>query len=338
MPTPRRTLAPRGLVVLLLLTMLAVGCARGDSNVAATVAGVEISVAELNKQVEDAMRVPQIAEQVKGNREITRQLEITLLGRMIATTLLDQAAKELGVTATDQELRSRLDQVIAESGGPQAYEQRLSAIALTEQSALAQIRMSVLSEKMADKLGQSITVSDVSADELNSAYARQFSGAGPVARHILLATQEEAQGTKDRIVKGEDFAVLAKQLSKDTATGQLGGLLGEIPPGQTVPEFEQAVNAAKENEVVGPVKTQFGFHIIQRLPSPPSHDLVDDALREQLVQQRQGQAFQDYITKQREKTEVEVNPRFGEWDPKTGEVRPAEPLGGLESNRPAPAE
>lgn len=81
------------------------------------------------------------------------------------------------------------------------------------------------------------------------------------ARHILVPTEEAAQDLKSRIEKGEDFADLAKEHSQ-CPSGSRGGELGEFGPGQMVREFDEVVFSAPVNEVQGPVKTQFGFHLI----------------------------------------------------------------------------
>ncbi|MEX2496952.1 MAG: peptidylprolyl isomerase [Woeseia sp.] len=82
------------------------------------------------------------------------------------------------------------------------------------------------------------------------------------ARHILVDTEEQAQELKDQIEGGADFAVLAKEHSS-CPSGQKGGELGEFGPGMMVREFDEVVFSADVNKVQGPVKTQFGFHLLE---------------------------------------------------------------------------
>ncbi len=82
------------------------------------------------------------------------------------------------------------------------------------------------------------------------------------ALHILLKTEKEASLLLQQLQKGGDFAKLAKRHST-CPSGKKGGDLGEFYKGQMVKPFEQAVFKAKLFEVVGPVKTQFGFHLIK---------------------------------------------------------------------------
>ncbi|MBE2905595.1 peptidylprolyl isomerase PrsA [Anoxybacillus flavithermus] len=83
------------------------------------------------------------------------------------------------------------------------------------------------------------------------------------ASHILVDDEKTAKEIKAKLEKGEDFAKLAKEYSKDTVSAQNGGDLGWFGPGKMVEEFEKAAYALKVGEISDPVKTQFGYHIIK---------------------------------------------------------------------------
>lgn len=85
------------------------------------------------------------------------------------------------------------------------------------------------------------------------------------ARHILVKTAKEAEQLKKRIHLGEDFGKLAKKFSNCPSGKRHAGDLGEIKPGQMVKAFDKAVFKGKELDVQGPIKTQFGYHLIQVL-------------------------------------------------------------------------
>ena len=82
------------------------------------------------------------------------------------------------------------------------------------------------------------------------------------ARHILVATEEECLDLMKRIEGGEDFGALAASHSQ-CPSGQRGGALGSFGPGQMVPEFDAAVFGGEVGVVQGPVKTDFGFHLLE---------------------------------------------------------------------------
>lgn len=85
------------------------------------------------------------------------------------------------------------------------------------------------------------------------------------ARHILLEDIEDAEYVLEKLSEGEDFSDLAKELSECDSSSK-GGDLGLFVSGQVVPEVERAVYNLKENEVSSPVQSEYGIHIIQRLP------------------------------------------------------------------------
>mmetsp|Transcript_20138 Transcript_20138/g.35796 ORF Transcript_20138/g.35796 Transcript_20138/m.35796 type:complete len:117 (-) Transcript_20138:170-520(-) len=90
-----------------------------------------------------------------------------------------------------------------------------------------------------------------------------FADAAPraAASHILVKTEEEANKLKERIAAGEEFADLAKEHST-CPSGKKGGSLGQFGPGQMVKEFNDVVFSDEVGVVHGPVKTQFGYHLI----------------------------------------------------------------------------
>ena len=117
---------------------------------------------------------------------------------------------------------------------------------------------------------------EISEDELLALYednkANFISPESRIARHILLSTTAgksdaeqlaKAQDLLSRIKQGEDFAALAGEHSDDTASATQGGDLGPIERGIMVPEFEEAAFALGAGEISDPIKTQFGYHIIQ---------------------------------------------------------------------------
>jgi peptidyl-prolyl cis-trans isomerase C len=124
------------------------------------------------------------------------------------------------------------------------------------------------------------------------------------ARHILVATEAEAKDVAERLKKGEDFAALAKEKSKDA--GAEGGDLGFFTRGQMLKPFEDAAFALDVGEISEPVQTQFGWHIIKveekRDQQLPSFDQVKEAIISQLVQAK----AQEVVTGLRDAAKIEV--------------------------------
>ncbi|SDZ96510.1 peptidylprolyl isomerase [Microbulbifer marinus] len=82
------------------------------------------------------------------------------------------------------------------------------------------------------------------------------------ARHILVESEEKCQELKKQLENGADFGALAQEHSK-CPSGRSGGDLGEFSQGQMVPEFDKVVFSGELNKVHGPIKTQFGYHLLE---------------------------------------------------------------------------
>lgn len=82
------------------------------------------------------------------------------------------------------------------------------------------------------------------------------------ASHILVKSEEECETLKAQIEAGADFAAIAREHSL-CPSGKQGGALGEFGPGQMVKEFDQAVFTGEVGKVLGPVQTQFGYHLLK---------------------------------------------------------------------------
>lgn len=137
------------------------------------------------------------------------------------------------------------------------------------------------------------------------------------ARHILIKVTEvtsEAEARQkigqvhSRLKSGEDFAALAKLYSQD-GSAQKGGDLGWLYPGDTVPAFDQAMNALKVGEISNPVQTQFGFHIIQVLERRTT-DVSQERQRQRatmaLRQRKMEEANQEWVRQVRDRAYVEI--------------------------------
>ncbi len=139
------------------------------------------------------------------------------------------------------------------------------------------------------------------------------------ARHILIKTNEltsEADAKnrllqlKERIDNGAKFDELARLHSED-ASASKGGDLGWLNPGDTVPEFEKAMNALKPGEVSEPIQSPFGWHLIQVLERR-TQDVTQERqklLARQAIRERKGEeAFQDWVRQIRDSAYVELRP------------------------------
>lgn len=134
--------------------------------------------------------------------------------------------------------------------------------------------------------------------------------------HILIKTSEVLSDTeaearvlalRERVVNGGDFGELAKANSADLSAAK-GGDLGWINPGDTVPEFERAMNALKPGEVSPPVRSPFGWHlikVIERRMQDVTEERKRNAARSILRERKADAAFEDWVRQLRDSTYVE---------------------------------
>ncbi len=179
---------------------------------------------------------------------------------------------------------------------------------------LAYLRERVLMQELLARVAKE----GVSDAKVKAFYDEQVEQLKPVeevrARHILVENEEEAKKIIARIKGGEDFAKTAREVSKDPGSGAEGGDLGYFSKERMVPEFAEAAFAARPGDVTGPVKSQFGWHVIKledrRNRPVPALDQVKDRLAASLAGKVQG----EYLKALRAAAKVE----------KTAAAKPAE--------------
>lgn len=137
------------------------------------------------------------------------------------------------------------------------------------------------------------------------------------ARHILIKLSEimsekeakqKMDGIKERLDNGEKFEVLARQYSED-GTASNGGDLGWVNPGDTVPQFEKAMNALQDNQISDPVLSPFGWHVIQvleRRKQDMSKEAARLKARQEIRARKADEAYQDWVRELRDRAFVEL--------------------------------
>lgn len=136
------------------------------------------------------------------------------------------------------------------------------------------------------------------------------------ARHILIKLSEvmsekdgkaKMDGIKERLDNGEKFEVLARQFSEDGSASN-GGDLGWVNPGDTVPQFEKAMNDLKDGQISEPIRSPFGWHIIQvleRRQQDMSKESARLKARQEIRARKADEAYQDWIRELRDRAYVE---------------------------------
>jgi peptidyl-prolyl cis-trans isomerase C len=124
-------------------------------------------------------------------------------------------------------------------------------------------------------------------------------------RHILVKTAEEAKDVYNRLKKGDSFEDVAKELSQDQASGTRGGDIGWVSRERVVPEFADAAFKLKKNEISRPVKSAFGWHVIQMLDTRTLQPKSFTEVRYDIGQQALGDATRDIVGGLLKKADIE---------------------------------
>ncbi|MPZ79271.1 MAG: hypothetical protein GEV28_02280 [Actinophytocola sp.] len=291
-------------------------CSGDDPSTAATVNGTEIPASAVADLAAVIAEDPQYDELDGDDDQIQQQINADALNQLIFAAVLQDGAAELDIEITDEDIADTIAEVVPQFGGDEEdmYEQ-LEEQGLARDEVDRQLELFAIENAVTSELSPEIS-------DIATAYED-----GVPARHILVADTDAATEAMNRIGGGEDFAEVAAETSTDGSAAQ-GGDLGFIQPGTTVPEFEDALFGADEGELVGPIESDFGFHVIERLEKPALED-VQDEIRTSLEQAtaQEGQAaYQEFITGQMQEAEIEIDPEFGEWDAEIGQVVPDDPI------------
>jgi len=148
------------------------------------------------------------------------------------------------------------------------------------------------------KLEQALAPSDAEQRDYYAQHQEEYGQPEQVrARHVLVKTAAEAAAAKQRLDGGEDFAKVAREMSTDTSNAATGGDLGWFGRGRMVRPFEEAAFGAAIGQVVGPVQTQFGYHLIQvqekRAAMTAPFAEVQQAVRTRLAAERAAQQAEE---------------------------------------------
>lgn len=292
-------------IILVAVAATATACGGGGGGeVAATVNGADVTV-------EDVRSFPHDTSATIAAGEFAQYL-----GALIQWQILDAAAaEEFGVDPTDEQVDQEMETVLAEQADGATLEELAEAQNLSEETVRRIVRVGLIQEQVSAELAE--TLPEPTQEQLNRAVETERAGMTEVcARHILVATAEEAEEARARIEGGEDFADVAAEVSTDPGSGENGGDLGCALAQNYVPEFQEASVNAEIDEVTEPVQSQFGFHLIQvyeRTGPEESALSSEDELRAALVEEAGFVALQDWLLEKVNEAEVTVDEEYGTW-------------------------
>jgi foldase protein PrsA len=225
----------------------------------------------------------------------------------VQAALIDQYAKDNHVEIPDADVQKKEDEIKSKYP-PGQFEQILKAQNLTEDDVKHILRQQLVVDKA---VSANVKISDAEvASYISKNHATLDTGAQVRARHILVANMKTADEVEAKLKAGGKFEDLAKQYSTDPSSKVKGGELGFFSKGQMVPAFQAAAFSQPLNVVGPPVKSPFGYHIIEVEEKKPAMVAnvanSGDKVRPQLQQQQSQQQYPTFLAGLRSKANIQI--------------------------------
>lgn len=266
----------------------------------------------------------------------------SVLAYMVDLEVIAQSAATMNISVTEAEVTAQIDGIKQMySNDEAAFQQALAAQNLTLDSLQKTLRENLLNNRVYETVTKDATVTE---EQIQAYYdenpAEFMTDETRTTRHILFAPGElsadattaateadwsaalqEATKVRSDIVGGADFGEMAKQHSDDPGSKDLGGDLGEVQRGMMVPEFEEACFSLDKLAVSEPIKTAYGYHLIQVTDITAARqktlDEVRDAISATLLQKEQRKAWDAWLAQTKKDLGVVVK---SGWEPTTTTV------------------
>jgi foldase protein PrsA len=230
------------------------------------------------------------------------QLKGQAVAFLVQQAQIDDQASSLGVDVSDKDVDKEITRLtkVQYGGSRDRFEQDVKKQGLTDEQAREAIRDQLVSKGVYDEVTGEVKVTDADVNEYYATHKTQYvQPESRDVRHILVPKKALADTLYAQLKSGASFAQLAKQYSKDPGSAANGGKL-TVSKGQTVPEFDKTAFSLKKGELSAPVKTQYGYHIIQALSAinaatttPISK--VRASIKQQLEQQKKSEKVSKWL-------------------------------------------
>lgn len=320
------------LVLCALISVVLAGCQPADTTAnsdsgakkVATFEGGEVTEGELQEFAQQS-GLGELDPDSPEYETAVQQVMPQLVGIEIAKTY----AQEEGITVSDADVDKEIENVKRQVGeqarssgqdvsDQEAFDQALEQNQISEDELRQTLRENLPVQKVQERVAGN---AEPSQEEVQAFYdenkdAQFTQPAQRCMRHILFNKdqQQKAEEVKTQLQNGGDFAELARENSQDPGSAENGGDLGCLGKGETVPPFEEAAFAADQGEVVGPVETEFGYHLIEvtdiREEQTQPLDEVETQITAQLAATQQEEEFTKWLEDQKQQRNVKYLPGY----------------------------
>jgi foldase protein PrsA len=234
------------------------------------------------------------------------QIRDQALALLVQRAQFEVKAKELGVDVSDEAVNKRIDEYIKErhKGNRKAFEAELKQQGLSDAQARDIIRGNLVQEGIYKKVTSDVKIDDKAIKDY---YAKNKSQYGTpdtrVVRHVLVKDRALAKRLYNELKAGGNWNTIAKKYSQDPASKNQGGKM-TATRGQLVPEFEEVAFSLGKDQISIPIKTQYGWHVIQALSKTKKgtttpFNQVKEAIRQQLAQDGKNKEMEKWVADMR---------------------------------------
>jgi parvulin-like peptidyl-prolyl isomerase len=289
--------------------LLAAACGSSDSESVPDDAVAVVAGQQIPREQFDALLEQTKAGYKQQGRDVPKAgtpeyttLKTNIVQYLVQRAQFEEKAKELGITITDKQVDDELAKIKKDffQGDDAKMQAQLKKQNITLDSLKRDVRAKLIQEKLYAKVTGDVTVTDKEIkdyyDQHKDLYGQPESRD---VRHILVDKKALADKLYAQLKDGASFAQLAKKYSKDPGSAAQGGKL-TISKGQTVPEFDKLAFELKTGELGEPVKTQYGWHIIEALSAVKAAKTqpfasVKDQIKAQLLETKKSDAMTKWV-------------------------------------------
>lgn len=321
------------LALLLVSLSTVVGCAEDLPEGAVAVVGQQLISQQRFEELKAAYEAAGRAPDKDSQEEEYRGFEQGLAEYLVTMEILSQEAAAYDVNITERDVEAEVEEFRQYfQGDDDKFDEALEKQNITLEQLTASLRDGLLLERMKAAVTEDVKVSEAETEAYYEAHKTDF--VEPEARetrHILIApvqlnedgtmattpteadwqaAEAEAEKVRSEIQNGAKFDVVAAKYSDDASTRESGGELGLVIRGQLVPAFEEAVFSLNKGELSEPVRTQYGYHLIQVTDITPeeqlSYDEVMENIKSTLLELKRAQTWQAWLAEK----QVELGVRY----------------------------
>jgi parvulin-like peptidyl-prolyl isomerase len=305
------------LAVVIVALIVLPGCGGIPEGAIVKVGDGSVSKADFDKYMDQAKaqatQQPGAAAFPSPGTPAYNQYAAQLIDYLVQQELIRQEADKRDISVSDDEVEKALQDLYSAYGGKKKVDKLLEQQNMTEEQLRDLLRDQELGKKVYAAVTEDAKPSDEEIEKYYNENKAQFQQPEQRAmRHILVkdkATAEKIAGQLQADPSDANWKKLAKQYSIDDTNKDKGGDLGALVQGQMPPAFDKAAFGADKGDVVGPVKSPLGWHVLQVTDVTPAKeqglDDVKDQISQMLSSQLVNEAWTDWLKKAKDEAEIE---------------------------------